>query len=417
MQMDHKISANRIGFFDTIRYLMVLLVVVLHSACAYSNNTQWWTVNDANSNFFDYLLDVLGVFLMPVLFFIAGYFALPSLQQKGKWLFIKSKLIRLGIPWLLGVILMVPMIKYIHFYSRDYPVSLLSLWGRFIHNIQGGLSLHTGFITSSMQFQHMHFWFISLLFVFFIVFAFLHDGKKRWLPNKPISTKSKIPTTKSILLVLGLVSIVTALTTFLIYGIFHGTQTKDPWITIGSLIQFQASRIILYISCFSMGIYAFSKNWFKNGKTPGYFLIWLILSIGLMVFQGKVLTILMTHFSIGLALSWVLMRTFLVFSILLALISFGIDHWHSPSKISRQLSANSYNIYLLHMIFVVVFQLFLLEWASVSIFIKFGIVTLTAIFISYLTSQYLIRPFPKISVAGMIALFVLLLAVLNPTAS
>jgi glucan biosynthesis protein C len=157
MQMDHKISANRVGFFDNIRYLIVLLVVVLHSACAYSNNTQWWTVNDANSIFFDYLLGVLGVFLMPTLFFIAGYFALTSLQQKGKWLFIKSKLIRLGLPWLLGVILMVPMINYIHFYSRDYPVSLLSLWGRFVKNLEGGLSLHTGFITSSMQFQHMHF--------------------------------------------------------------------------------------------------------------------------------------------------------------------------------------------------------------------------------------------------------------------
>jgi glucan biosynthesis protein C len=417
MQMDHEVSANRIGFFDNIRYLMVLLVVVLHSACAYSNNTQWWTVNDANSIFFDYLLGVLGVFLMPTLFFIAGYFALTSLQQKGKWLFIKSKLIRLGLPWLLGVILMVPMINYIHFYSRDYPVSLLSLWGRFVKNLEGGLSLHTGFITSSMQFQHMHFWFISLLLTFFIVFTFLHDAKKRWLPNKPTPTKPKIPTTRSILLVVGLVSIVTALITFLIYGIFHGTQNKDAWITIGSLIQFQASKIILYISCFSLGIYAFSKNWFKNGKTPGYFLFWIILSIGLMYCQGKVLTTLMTNFSIGLALSWVFMRTVLVFTILLSLISFGIHQWHSPSKASRQLSANSYNIYLLHMIFVVVIQVLLLEWVSISIFIKFGIVTLTTIFISYLTSQYLIRPFPKISVAGMITLFVLLLAVLNPTAS
>ena len=410
-------SANRIGFFDNIRYLMVLLVVVLHSACAYSNNTQWWTVNDANSILFDYLLGVLGVFLMPTLFFIAGYFALTSLQQKGKWLFIKSKLIRLGIPWLLGVILMVPMINYINFYSRDYPASLLSLWGRFVKNLEGGLSLHTGLITSSMQFQHMHFWFISLLLTFFIVFTILHDAKKRWLPNKPTPTKPKIPTTRSILLVLGLVSILTALITFLIYGIFHGTQNKDAWITIGSLIQFQASKIMLYISCFSLGIYAFSKNWFKNGKTPGHYLIWIILSIGLMYCQGKVLATLMTNFSIGLALSWVFLRTVLVFTILLSLISFGIHHWHNPSKMSRQLSANSYNIYLLHMIFVVVFQLFLFELASVSIFIKFGIVTLTTIFISYLTSQYLIRPFPKISVAGMITLFVLLLTVLNPTAS
>lgn len=417
MKMDQKVTANRIGFFDNIRYLMVLLVVVLHSACGYSNNTQWWAVNDANSIFFDYLLGVLGVFLMPTLFFIAGYFALPSLQQKGKWLFIKSKLKRLGIPCLLGVVLMVPIINLIHLYSRDYPVSLLSLWSRFVKNIEGALSLHTGFITSSLQFQHKHFWFISLLLVFFIIFTFLHDAKKRWLPNKPTSAKSKTPTMRSILLVLSLVSVLTALITFFIYGIFHGSPNRDPWIIIGGLIQFQASKIILYISCFSLGVYAFSKNWLKNGKTPGHFLFWTILSIGLMYCQGKVLTILMTNFSIGLALSWVLMHTFLVFTILLALISFGINHWHCPSKVSRQFSVNAYNIYLLHMLFVVVVQLLLLEWVSISIFIKFGIVTLSTILLSYLISQYAIKPFPKISVAGMIALFVLLVAVLNPTAS
>ena len=407
---------NRIVYFDNIRYLMVLLVVVLHSACGYSNNTQWWAVNDSNSIFFDYLLGMLGVFLMPTLFFIAGYFALPSLHEKGKWLFIKSKLKRLGIPWLLGVVLVVPIYNFINLYSRDYPISHLSLWSRFVENIKGALSLHTGFITSPLQFQHKHFWFISLLLVFFTIFAFLHDAKKRWITKERANSKSKVQTTKSILLVLTLVSFLTAVITFFIYGIFHGTPNKDPWITVASLIQFKASKIMLYISCFSLGVYAFEKKWLQQGKAPGHFLLWTILSIGLMYCQSKVSTILMVNFSIGFALGYVLMRTFLVFTILLALISFGINHWHKPSKVSRQLSANSYNIYLLHMIFVVAIQLFLLKWFSISIFIKFGMVTLSSILFSYLISQYAIRPFPKISVAGMLSLFVILIAVLNPTA-
>ena len=44
-----KESADRVVFFDNIRYLMVLLVVVLHSALGYSNNASCWTVNDENS--------------------------------------------------------------------------------------------------------------------------------------------------------------------------------------------------------------------------------------------------------------------------------------------------------------------------------------------------------------------------------
>lgn len=417
MQMVQKVSADRVIFFDNIRYLMVLLVVVLHSACGYSNYTTWWTVNDTNSIFFDYLLGVLDVFLMPTLFFIAGYFALPSLQQKGKWLFIKRKLRRLAIPWLLGIVLLVPIINYIHYYSRDNPASLLSLWRIFANNIEGALSFHTGFITSPLQFNHSYFWFISLLLLFFIVFALLHDAKKRWLPNQSPSAKPKAPTMRSILLLLSLVSILTALITFFIYGIFHGNPNRDPWIIVANLIQFQASRIVLYISCFSVGIYACHKKWFLNGKTPGHFIFWTILSTGLMYCQVKVMAFLIGNFSFGLALGWVLMRTLLVFTIVLALISFGIKHWNSPSKFSRQLAANSYNIYLLHMLFVIVVQLLLLKWYGISIFIKFGIAALSTIILSYLISQYAIRPFPKLSVAGMIALFVLLTAVLNPPAS
>jgi len=70
MQIVQKESADRVIFLDNIRYLMVLLVVVLHSALAYTNNASWWTVNDENSIFIDYLLGVLDVFLMPTLFLL-----------------------------------------------------------------------------------------------------------------------------------------------------------------------------------------------------------------------------------------------------------------------------------------------------------------------------------------------------------
>jgi site-specific recombinase XerD len=220
----------------------------------------------------------------------------------------------------------------------------------------------------------------------------------------------------SFLLIFFLVGSLTALITIFIYGIFHETTNKDPWIIIGSLIQFQANKIILYISCFGLGVYAFSNEWLKNGKTPGNYIFWTILSIGLMYFQGKTIISLINNFSIGLAIGYVLMRTFSVFTILLALISYGIKHWNRPSKFSRQLAANSYNIYLLHMLFVIVVQLLLLKWFGIPIFIKFAIVTLSTILLNYLISQYAIRPFPKLSVAGMITLFVLLATVLNPTA-
>jgi hypothetical protein len=65
------------------------------------------------------------------------------------------------------------------------------------------------------------------------------------------------------------------------------------------------------------------------------------------------------------------------------------------------------------MFFVIGFQLLLLQWFDISIFIKFGIVALLSILLNYLVSQYAIRPFPKLSVAAIIALFGLLTAVFS----
>jgi glucan biosynthesis protein C len=41
---------------------------------------------------------LLDVPIMPILFFLAGYFALRSLQKRGTWLFLKDKLVRIGMP-------------------------------------------------------------------------------------------------------------------------------------------------------------------------------------------------------------------------------------------------------------------------------------------------------------------------------
>lgn len=93
-------AGARLVFLDNLRTLMVLLVVVLHVACAYSSYSTWWYVDDTNAAPFDFLLLIIDNFSMPVLFFLAGYFALPSLVRKRSgWSFAVGKLKRLGFPW------------------------------------------------------------------------------------------------------------------------------------------------------------------------------------------------------------------------------------------------------------------------------------------------------------------------------
>ena len=74
-------ASTRIAFLDHIRTLMVLLVVVYHSVAAYSTVAPHWWTHDTTSLVSDIIREWFDVFTMPVLFFVAGYFALSSIKN------------------------------------------------------------------------------------------------------------------------------------------------------------------------------------------------------------------------------------------------------------------------------------------------------------------------------------------------
>ena len=191
MRQEHKLAHERIYFLDNIRSLMILLVVVLHSAEPYTHYRSWWAVNDQDSVIIDKLFLTLDVFLMPILFFIAGYFTLPSLKNKSAWLFIKKKFRRLGLPFIIGILVINPIYLYIWNYSRGYLH--YNIWDVFLGSISSATKFQSGFINNIDQFQCYHLWFISLLLLFFIVFIFLHSVNSKLSTKSTANFKSRTP--------------------------------------------------------------------------------------------------------------------------------------------------------------------------------------------------------------------------------
>lgn len=112
-------TENRMIFFDNLRFLLVLCVVLQHSSNAYSNLV-WWPVADDNTSIFvEWLRAFIDAFAMPLLFYIAGYFAVPAINKKGVATFLKGKLKRLGIPWLICILTICPILPLIYHYTRD----------------------------------------------------------------------------------------------------------------------------------------------------------------------------------------------------------------------------------------------------------------------------------------------------------
>ena len=124
--------SGRLYFLDNLRTFIILLVVVFHTAYAYSVYfSRGWYVLDQQSPkslFFDIFILTAYAFMMPIIFFIAGYFGIHSLVRKGQLLFWKDKLLKIVIPWGLGVIFIAPVVAYLHPVSLNLHPNYLHYW-------------------------------------------------------------------------------------------------------------------------------------------------------------------------------------------------------------------------------------------------------------------------------------------------
>lgn len=390
---------DRVLFLDNLRWVIIFLVITLHAGCAYSFYTTYWAVNDNNSRFFDILLGILLLFEMPTLFFISGYFAIPSFNSKTTAsFFIKRKINRLAIPWLVGVVLLGPVKALIYNYSRDDQS--LNFLDHFKILMINALSLQTAPLETIDQFNHWHLWYISLLFYFFLIFVAAVKLTKWFNLSLPFKSGG-VASDKEILLVLFSAALGASLLILAArFGIFNG-KVRDPWLVIVTIFQFKTSNLILHFICFWVGVYAYHRNWFSHKKPPGNPMIWSIASI--LLLGGMIGTLVLKMNTLS-----VFVQNFACFAIILFFLSFTRKTLNRNNRLTNSLAGNSYNIYLVHMVFIITLQLALFKLWTGFIFVKFFIVTVLTIIFSYLVSRFALTPHPRLSVAGLFGLFIVL---------
>jgi glucans biosynthesis protein C len=95
----------RLAYIDTIRVILVALVVMVHAAVTYGSIGSWFYVEPGSDGLTQGLLSIFvtlcQAFFMGTFFFISGYFIPGSIDRKGLAWFWKDRLLRLGLPFLL----------------------------------------------------------------------------------------------------------------------------------------------------------------------------------------------------------------------------------------------------------------------------------------------------------------------------
>jgi peptidoglycan/LPS O-acetylase OafA/YrhL len=260
---------------------------------------------------------------MPALFFLAGFFAFPSLARRGPGDFMRDKAVRIGLPWLFGALFLAPPIAYIIYLSRDVPVSLAQFWA---NDFWGPL------------FQHGVYWYLGVLFLFYALLSVSYDGSERlrgWLRSQ------RAPTWRLFLAFAGLMT-----AAFFLLSLFW---THNDWRHVYVLV-YQPVRTPLYAAYFVLGIVADRNGWFTAGGYRPRIAAWLPLFVA----SGALYAMHIFTLAFGPpgTLSYRIVTALLFNTFCLAGLMAGLSVFqrfvNSQGRTWRSLARNSYGIYYLH---------------------------------------------------------------------
>lgn len=343
---------EKIAVFDYLRTFAILLVLLHHAILAYVTFAQLNpatpftfapVVDSQKWSGFDLIALFNDTWFMALLFFISGLFVWKSLTRKGAWIFLRDRLIRLGIPFVIGVILLIPLayfpgqLEIEQFYGGS--TSYIDFW-------LGMVS--AGFGTAGPL------WFLCVLLAFNCLIAVLYGIAPHLDDIIKLRVSAIMNHTIAFFGVLLGISTVAYLPMVLVFGINH-------WTTIGP-ITFQTSRILFYLVYFllgtAVGVYGLSRTMFNSkSKFARRGWIWMIVSpLSFVV----VIIFLINPNPTGLIFYGIAL-TFTCAAAVFGFISIFLRFTNRRVGILDSLSNNSYGIYIVHYVFVTWLQYFLLD--------------------------------------------------------
>ena len=369
-----KVSGRK-AEFDYLRAFVIILVLFHHAVLAYtmfaffdfenpiaSSNP---VVNEQRWIGFDLIIALNETFLMPLLFFITGILVWQSLTRKGAWKYFGDRLKRLGLPFVIGVLFLIPLA----YYPAQLELGLITEKDTSYGVFWFGM-VRSGFGTAGPL------WFLWLLLVFNCLSTLLYRvapllggfvrGRLNIILGRPVAF---------FVALLGISIIV-----YLPIAIIFGPLT---WIGIGPF-KAQAGRILLYLVYFfsgtAVGAIGIERSVFKtNGALVKRWWGWV--AVGLMSFMVFIIMLLVVtpmERTIVSEIAFVVCCGSIVFGTTGLFLRFA----KRRVGIFDSLSENSYGIYIVHWAFVTWLQ-YLLLGSGLAPIVKGIVVFLATLILSW----------------------------------
>ncbi|WP_157631273.1 acyltransferase family protein [Catelliglobosispora koreensis] len=112
-------SAGRLPYVDNLKCLLVAAIIAGHGVLSYAE-FDWWSYADVREVTLSRvtvavlfaLAAPFGLFAVPLLFLVAGLLTPPSLRRKGVRRYVRDRLVRLGVPFVIFAVVLWPLLEY-----------------------------------------------------------------------------------------------------------------------------------------------------------------------------------------------------------------------------------------------------------------------------------------------------------------
>jgi glucans biosynthesis protein C len=178
MTLNAHLPATRYHAMDALRGFALVLGVFFHAAEAFCPGRWSWAVVDVRAHWIaEFFQHVSHSFRMELFFVMAGFFAHLLIRRHGPWTFVGQRLHRVGLPLVLGWLVLVPALIGLwiagNLSSGRYP-GLAAYLGIGMPAEAGALRATLDYYASGAAwgegFTMGHLWFLHMLLVLYLLF-------------------------------------------------------------------------------------------------------------------------------------------------------------------------------------------------------------------------------------------------------
>ena len=349
---------TRIVYLDNLKLFLTMIVIVYHCAHGYTGYIDWTYKEGTYSRTLYNFILINKSFFMGLFFLISGYFISISIRRTSAKTFVWKKIKRLILPVFMLLLIEIPVV----FYLVNY----------FVNNKKNSfINYYINVYFGEGKISYGHGWFIVNLFIFSIIYLIYTKIFK-----SSLSVKIGRLTISKILIILVLLSV-----SSYIIRIFY---PMDVWICL-LFIGIEPAHEFQYLILFIVGIVSYRNSWLSNMdkkvcKISVFFSIILIILFCVKVYLPNEIGILINKW-------YSIYESILCICLCIGLIYLFKKYANYTNKFITLLSRNAYLVYLLHVLFVVIFQV-IFHFIDINIYIKFFIGSLLSIVCSFIFAGF-----------------------------